>query len=72
MSSETQELIQICEKLPQDQCAEVADFARFLLARNTDATPRREAAERWLANVRGAARTGMTTDQIMTLTRGEA
>lgn len=32
MSGETQELIRICEMLPQQQRAEVADFARFLLA----------------------------------------
>ena len=36
MSSETQELIQICEKLPQDKRVEVADFARFLLAQQGD------------------------------------
>ena len=39
MSNETQELIRICEQLPQDKRAEVADFARFLLAREGD--------ERW-------------------------
>ena len=39
MSSETQELIQICEQLPDAKRAEVADFARFLLAREGD--------ERW-------------------------
>ena len=36
MSSGTQELIQICEKLPEAKRAEVADFARFLLARESD------------------------------------
>lgn len=36
MSSDTRELIGICEKLPEAQRAEVTDFARFLLARNTD------------------------------------
>jgi hypothetical protein len=39
MSSETQELISICEKLPQAKRVEVADFARFLLAQQAD--------ERW-------------------------
>ena len=39
MSMETQELIRICESLPEDKRAEVADFARFLLAREDD--------ERW-------------------------
>jgi len=32
MSSETEEIIRICEALPQDKLAEVADFARFLLS----------------------------------------
>ena len=39
MSSETQELIRICEALPEDKRAEVADFAQFLLDRQGD--------ERW-------------------------
>lgn len=36
MSAETQELIRICEALPESQRTEVADFARFLLARQSD------------------------------------
>ena len=36
MSSDTQELIRICEQLPEDERAEVADFARFLLAKHED------------------------------------
>ena len=39
MSTETQELIRICEALPEGKRTEVADFARFLLARQDD--------ERW-------------------------
>jgi hypothetical protein len=39
MSVETEELIGICESLPQYRRAEVTDFARFLLAREED--------ERW-------------------------
>jgi len=39
MSTETQELIAICQRLPEAKRAEVADFARFLLAREGD--------ERW-------------------------
>ena len=39
MSADTQELILLCEQLPEAQRAEVADFARFLLARQAD--------ERW-------------------------
>ena len=71
MSSETRELIQICEQLPEEQRIEVMDFARFLLARYSGATPRREAADRWLGGAGGAAKPGVTTDQVMTLTRGE-
>ena len=37
MSSDTRELVEICEQLPQEKRAEVADFARFLLAREGDA-----------------------------------
>ena len=36
MSTETQELIRICEALPEDKRTEVADFARFLLAQEDD------------------------------------
>jgi hypothetical protein len=36
MSFETQELLSICEQLPEAKRAEVADFARFLLAREGD------------------------------------
>ena len=39
MSTETRQLIEICEQLPPDKRVEVADFARFLLARESD--------ERW-------------------------
>jgi hypothetical protein len=36
MGTDTQELIRICEQLPEPQRAELADFARFLLAKQTD------------------------------------
>ena len=36
MSDETQELIQICERLPEAKRVEVTDFARFLLAQEGD------------------------------------
>ncbi|MCL4788878.1 MAG: DUF2281 domain-containing protein [Verrucomicrobia bacterium] len=36
MSSITAEIIQACEALPADKQSEVADFARFLLARQED------------------------------------
>jgi hypothetical protein len=39
MSSITEELIRICESLPEARRNEVADFARFLAARQDD--------ERW-------------------------
>ncbi len=45
MSAETQEIIRICEALPDSKRDEVADFARFLLARQGD-----EAWERILAD----------------------
>ncbi len=70
MSTETQELLDICEQLPEAKRAEVADFARFLLARNEDAAAL-GVTERWLATARGAARPGVTTEQVMALTRGE-
>ena len=39
MSAQTQELLSICEQLPEAKRIEVTDFARFLLARQGD--------ERW-------------------------
>ncbi len=72
MSTDTKQLIEICEQLPQAQRVEVAEFARLLLAKSRDATSRSEVTQRWLAGARGAARAGMTTDQVMALTRGEA
>jgi len=36
MSIETEELIRICDALPQERRTQVADFARFLLARECD------------------------------------
>jgi hypothetical protein len=39
MSTQTEELIRICEALPEGKRAAVADFARFLLAQQDD--------ERW-------------------------
>ena len=39
MTAETQDLIRICEALPDAKRVEVADFARFLLAQQGD--------ERW-------------------------
>ena len=47
MSTDTQELIRICELLPQDEQAEVVVFARFLLAKHED-----DAWERTIADAR--------------------
>jgi hypothetical protein len=44
MTQTTEEIIHVCEALPADKQAELADFARFLLARQDD-----EAWERRLA-----------------------
>ena len=71
MSVETKELLSICEQLPQAKRAEVVDFARSLLDRNGDAASR-GAMERWLATARGVATPGLTTDEVMSLTRGES
>jgi hypothetical protein len=73
MSAETEELLRICEQLPAAKRVELADFARFLLAGSSNgggAAPQ-GAVERWLAGARGAAKPGVTTDEVMALTRGE-
>ena len=36
MSRTTEEIIQVCEALPAEKQAELADFARFLLAQQGD------------------------------------
>jgi hypothetical protein len=36
MSKDTEELIRICEQLPEAKQSEVTDFARFLLAQQSD------------------------------------
>ncbi|HWN94969.1 MAG TPA: hypothetical protein VNT99_08045 [Methylomirabilota bacterium] len=45
MSNATEEIIRACAALPEDKQVEVADFARFLLARQDD-----DAWERRLAD----------------------
>jgi hypothetical protein len=37
MSTETMELVELCEALPAEKRAEVTDFARFLLGRSQGA-----------------------------------
>jgi hypothetical protein len=44
MSSTTKDIIQVCEALPADKRSEVADFARFLLARQNDESWERQIA----------------------------
>ena len=51
MSSTTEEIIRVSEALPDDKREELADFARFLLARQDD-----EAWERRLAYPQGRPR----------------
>jgi hypothetical protein len=72
MSADVQELIRTYEQLPEAKRVEVADFARFLLVKDQDDAARREATEGWLADARGGAKRGITTDQVMALTRGES
>ena len=36
MSAETEELVRICDALPREKRNEVTDFARFVLARESD------------------------------------
>ena len=50
MSSDTQELLDICEQLPEVERAEVADFARFLLAKRKSMANDDEAWERTIAD----------------------
>jgi hypothetical protein len=45
MTPFAEEIVKVCNALPEDKQAELADFARFLLARQDD-----EAWERLLAN----------------------
>lgn len=44
MSSATEEIIQVCAALPEDKQAQLADFARFLLARQDDEAWKRRLA----------------------------
>jgi len=65
--STVQEIETAIQKLPEPQLAElVAWLEQFRAPRATPAT-----AENWLEHARGAAQPGVTTAQIMKLTRGE-
>lgn len=71
MSTETRELMEICEQLPEAKREALTDFARFLLSKNITAPSSREATEQWLEKAQGAGEPGITTDQVMKMTRGE-
>ena len=66
MSSIT-EIEAAIEKLPAGQVEELADWLAALRVRR--ATPR--SVEEWLERARGAAVRGVTTADVMALTRGE-
>ncbi|MGC4032595.1 MAG: hypothetical protein QM754_12850 [Tepidisphaeraceae bacterium] len=64
MSTDTQEVLRLCELLPERERAEVIDFARFLLTRiEAAATP---AAEEWLKSATGSAIPNLTTASNLT------
>jgi Protein of unknown function (DUF2281) len=52
MNGKTQELLSICQQLPDAERAEVADFARFLLAKYKIALNEDAAWERTIADER--------------------
>lgn len=65
MSTETMEIVELCEALPAEKRAEVTDFARFLLDRSTgayglDASELRAASRRLHANAQNARRKGLS------------
>ena len=55
------------ERLPALQLAELAAWLEQLRVRRAVPPP----AEAWLERARGAARSGVTTAEVMALTRGE-
>src|SRR3954466_9273595 len=55
MSADTQELIRICEALPEGERAEVTDFARFLLARQGHPASGRTTADARIRHTEGVA-----------------
>ncbi len=71
MSNDTQAIIDIVERLSDARRNEVVDFARSLLTQDGLSTSAVK-FQQWLKTAKGAAKTGMTTDQIMALTRGDS
>lgn len=64
MSTETMEIVGLCEALPAEKRAEVTDFARFLLDRTTGAyglktSELRSASKRLHAKAQNARRKGL-------------
>jgi hypothetical protein len=55
------------ENLPESQIEELIVWLEQRRPRRLDPAN----VERWLASARGAARLGVTTDEIMALTRGD-
>ena len=55
------------ERLPAPQVAELAVWLEKLQAQRAVQAP----TEAWLKRARGAARPGVTTDEVMALTRAE-
>ena len=55
------------ERLPAPQVAELAAWLEQFRARRAMQPP----AEAWLERARGAARPGVTTEDLLALTRGE-
>lgn len=70
MNGETHELIRICQQLLEAEQHEVVGFARHLLACKQGDSGK-VAVERWLSTARGAAKRGISMDEIMALIRGE-
>jgi hypothetical protein len=65
--STIQEIETAIERLPEPQLVELITWLEQLRRRR--AAP--SAAETWLDRARGAARSGVTTAQVMAATRGE-
>ena len=61
------EIEKAIEHLPAPQVEELARWLEAYRAQRCSTT----STEKWLGQARGAARPGATTDEIMTLTRGE-
>jgi hypothetical protein len=55
------------ERLPDPQLAELTAWLEQLRMRRAAQNP----CDTWLQKARGAARPGLTTEDVMTLTRGE-